>query len=232
MTVQMRVALFIDSENISYKHAGQIMELCRSLGHLTIARCYGGTGGLKKWEIAIAKHHIVSMLTLNSAEKSNSSDFALTIDAVSLLHRNMYDCGVLAASDADFLQLAVHIREHGKTFHGIGDNNPTESFKSAFTSFTDLSGAKPARKTAIGVVAKTGKATSPKKGAPAAREPSPKGKHMEELLMTYHKLATDGPVTTPKFGKTFRGDHPLIEVGKNKMKKVMLAESESAFHRL
>ena len=136
MTAKSRVALFIDAENASAKLLPDFLERCRTLGKLTIARCYGGAAGLKKWEKAIAENHLMPMLTPPGAAKENASDFALTIDAVSLLHRNLYDHAVIASSDADFTQLAIHIREHGKGIDGIGESKATHSMRSAYDNFT------------------------------------------------------------------------------------------------
>ena len=136
MTAKPRIALFIDAENASAKHLPDYLARCRVLGKPTIARCYGGSASLKKWEKAIAEHHLMPMLTPHSANKENASDFALTIDAVSLLHRNLFDHAVIASSDADFTQLAIHIREHGKGVDGIGEAKATKSLQSAFDSFS------------------------------------------------------------------------------------------------
>jgi len=135
MTSNPRIALFIDAENASAKHLPDYLELCRRLGKLTIARCYGGEAGIKKWQKAIAEHHIVPMLTPPSASKENASDFALAIDAVALLHRGMFDHAVIASSDADFIQLAMHIRENGKGVDGIGESKATKPLQRAFDEY-------------------------------------------------------------------------------------------------
>jgi hypothetical protein len=130
------VALFIDAENASSRYAAAYIARCRQLGRLTIARCYGGAAGLKKWEKAMAEHHILPMHTPPSATKQNASDFAMTIDAVAMLHQNMFDHAVIASSDADFTQLAIHIREYGKSISGIGEEKATHALQSAFDDFT------------------------------------------------------------------------------------------------
>jgi len=148
MTSNTRVALFIDAENASAKHLPDYLEICRKLGNTgkpTIARCYGGPAGLKKWDKAIAEHHITPMQTPPSASKENASDFALTIDAVSLLHRNMFDHAVIASSDADFIQLAMHIRENGKRVDGIGELKATKPLQHAFDEYHVVA-AEPAKK--------------------------------------------------------------------------------------
>lgn len=136
MTTKPLVALFIDAENASPRHAGAYIARCRQLGRLTIARCYGGAAGLKKWEKAMTEHHILPMQTPPSASKQNASDFAMTIDAVAMLHQNMFDHAVIASSDADFTQLAIHVRENGKAISGIGEEKATRALQSAFDDFT------------------------------------------------------------------------------------------------
>lgn len=145
MTSKQRVALFIDAENASAKHLPDYLALCHQLGKPTIARCYGGEAGIKKWQKAMAEHHIVPMLTPPSASKQNASDFALTIDAVSLLHRDMFDHAVIASSDADFTQLAIHIREYGKGVDGIGESKATKPLQRAFDEYRVVA-AEPAKK--------------------------------------------------------------------------------------
>ena len=136
MTPKPRVALFIDAENASAKYVTDYLRRCGELGKLTIARCYGGAAGLKKWDKAMKDHHIMPMQTPPGASKENASDFALTIDAVSLLHRGLFDHAVIASSDADFTQLAIHIREHGKGIDGLGESKSKESLRSAFDTFS------------------------------------------------------------------------------------------------
>ena len=230
------VALFIDSENASPRHLPQMLELCRSLGRLTILRCYGGAAGLKKWEKANAESHILSVMTLASAAKANASDFALTIDAVALLHQNMFDQAVIASSDADFTQLAVHIRENGKGIHGIGEDKAAQSLRTSYDSFTVLGGAavkrargaaaekavpKPAARGTPKAAAKVTPASPAPKKSPRATTP-PKDMPTAELLRTFEKLSAGGAVSLGAFGKIFRADHPGIELGKGKLKKMLL----------
>ena len=171
MTSRHRVALFIDAENASAKHLPDYLELCRKLGNLgkpAIARCYGGPAGLKKWEKAMAEHHIMPMLTPPSASKENASDFALTIDAVSLLHRGMFDHAVIASSDADFTQLAMHIREYGKGIDGVGESKATKPLRLAFDEYTVVAAESakraPAKKTPPAPVRKVAAAAEVDKG--------------------------------------------------------------------
>jgi hypothetical protein len=136
MAHKPRVALFIDAENAAPKHLADYVEHCAERGKLAIARCYGSAASLKKWDKAMAEHHVVPVLTPpGAAGRGNASDFALTIDAVSLLHRDLFDHAVIASSDADFVQLAVHIREHGKGIDGVGESKAPKPLRSAFDTY-------------------------------------------------------------------------------------------------
>jgi hypothetical protein len=187
MMIKTRVALFIDAENASAKYVPDYLKKCSELGKLTIARCYGGPAGLKKWDKAMAENHLMPMQTPQGGKKENASDFALTIDVVSLLHRDQFDHAVIVSSDVDFTQLAIHIRENGKGVDGIGEGKSKEFLRSAFDRFTIV----PA------VAAKKASATKP---SPApARKLAPRPAIDTEMLMDiYRKLNANGRVVTPR----------------------------------
>jgi NYN domain len=188
MTTKPRIALFIDAENASARYAADYVRRCGELGKLTIARCYGAAAGLKKWEKPMAEHHIMPMQTPPGASKENASDFALTIDAVSLLHRGLFDHAVIASSDADFMQLAIHIREHGKGIDGLGEAKATKPLQSAFDHFSIIPAA-PAKKSAA----------APKpQAAPAKRPTATPPIDTDMLLQIYQKLSANGRAVTPR----------------------------------
>jgi len=187
MITRPRVALFIDAENASARYVSDYLERCGELGKLTIARCYGGAAGLKKWDKAMKDHHIVPMQTPPGASKENASDFALTIDVVSLLHRGLFDHAVIASSDADFMQLAIHIREQGKGIDGLGESKATKPLQSAFDSFTVIPAAAPKR------------VTAPKSSpAPARKLAATPNIDTEMLIDIYRKLSANGRAVTPR----------------------------------
>ena len=187
MMTKPRVALFIDAENASAKYVTDYLQRCGELGKLTIARCYGGTTGLKRWDKAMAEHHIMPRQTPPGASKENASDFALTIDVVSLLHRGLFDHAVIASSDADFMQLAIHIREQGKGIDGLGESKATRPLQSAFDKFTII----PA------VAAKRASAPRPAP-APARKPAAVPAVDTAMLLEIYQKLSANGKAVTPR----------------------------------
>ncbi|MBZ0261409.1 MAG: NYN domain-containing protein [Hyphomicrobiales bacterium] len=205
MTPKPRVALFIDAENASAKYVTDYLRRCGDLGKLTIARCYGGAASLKKWDKAMKDHHIVPMQTPPGASKENASDFALTIDAVSLLHRGLFDHAVIASSDADFMQLAIHIREHGKGIDGLGESKATKPLQSAFDIFTIIPAAAPKR------------APAPKPSpapAPARKLAARPAIDRDMLMDIYRKLSANGKAVTPRvFGTELSVKMPNYKKG-------------------
>jgi hypothetical protein len=203
MMTKPRVALFIDAENASAKYVTDYLKRCGELGKLTIARCYGGTAGLKKWDKALKDHHIVPMQTPPGASKENASDFALTIDVVSLLHRGLFDHAVIASSDADFMQLAIHIREQGKGIDGLGESKATMPLQSAFDKFTIIPPAAPKRTPA------------PKSSPAPARKLAARPAIDTAMLMDiYRKLSINGRAVTPRvFGTELSVKMPNYKKG-------------------
>ena len=203
MTTRPRVALFIDAENASAKYVPDYLKRCGELGKLTIARCYGGTAGLRKWEKAMAEHHIMPMQTPPGASKENASDFALTIDVVSLLHRGLFDHAVIASSDADFMQLAIHVREQGKAIDGLGEGKATKSLQSAFDHFTIVP-AVPLKRV-----------PAPKPSPAPAKRPAATPPVDKDMLMEiYRSLSSNGRAVTPRvFGTQLSAKMPNYKKG-------------------
>jgi hypothetical protein len=221
MTHKPSVALFIDAENASSKYVEKIMNVATTLGTPTHLRCYGSAESLKKWQTANAENFILPILTMPSASKENASDFALVIDVVSLLHRQKFDRAVIASSDADFIQLAVHLRENGIIAHGVGEHKAPQELKAAYAHFHVLNIPKKAPAPAAKVVQPVKKSSPPKVVAPAVpavSRPVPR----ELLDTTFLKLAVVGDVSLSVFGKTFRATYPTVPVGKGKFKKMLI----------
>lgn len=206
MTTRPRVALFIDAENASARYVLEYLKRCGELGKLTIARCYGGAAGLKKWDKAMKDHHIVPMQTPPGAAKENASDFALTIDVVSLLHRNLFDHAVIASSDADFMQLAIHIRELGKCVDGIGEDKAPKPLQTAFDTFTNVPAV--TVKAAPAAAVKRTPPTPVKKPLPIKKVVALPNFNSPLLLQLFHEVDKDRPVTVQDFGKILAAKLP------------------------
>ena len=65
----------------------------------------------------------------------NSTDSALIIDAMDLLHGGKVDGFCLVSSDSDFTRLATRIREAGLSVYGFGEKKTPKPFVAACDKF-------------------------------------------------------------------------------------------------
>jgi len=161
-TLSQRIALLIDAENADPRQFKSVMERAAKLGRAVIRRAYGNARALEKWARTVAEHQIVPVLTPPSANKKNASDFALTIDAVGLLHDGRYDHLCIVTSDADFTLLAIHVREQGKHTTGFGEKKALAAFRNALDEFVELGSAEAAKPVVPAPVPKKTKTAAPR----------------------------------------------------------------------
>lgn len=131
------LAVLIDADNSSPKWSEAIFEEIASLGEASVRRIYGDFSrqSMSGWQerlpsLALVPHHQPA----NTVGK-NSSDIALVIDAMDLLHSGRFDGFVLVSSDSDFTRLASRIREQGLDVYGIGQKKTPEAFRKACKRF-------------------------------------------------------------------------------------------------
>jgi hypothetical protein len=131
------LAVLIDADNSSPRWADAVFEEIASLGEASVRRIYGDFSRqqMSGWQeklpgLALVPHHQPA----NTVGK-NSSDIALVIDAMDLLHSGRFDGFVLVSSDSDFTRLASRIREQGLDVYGIGQQKTPEAFRKACKRF-------------------------------------------------------------------------------------------------
>ncbi|CAN5632993.1 NYN domain-containing protein [soil metagenome] len=132
-----RLAVLIDADNASPKIADALFDEVAKIGEASLRRIYGDFSGgkLKSWADILARHAILPQQQFAYTTGKNSSDIALVIDAMDLLHSGRFDGFCLVSSDSDFTRLAARIREEGTDVFGIGKANTPESFRQACTRF-------------------------------------------------------------------------------------------------
>lgn len=131
------LAVLIDADNTSPKAAEVIFAEITSLGEAGVRRIYGDFSSprLKGWSDRLAGLAIVPHQQFANTIGKNSSDIALVIDAMDLLHSGRFDGFVLVSSDSDFTRLASRIREQGVDVYGIGERKTPEAFRRACKRF-------------------------------------------------------------------------------------------------
>jgi hypothetical protein len=134
---QKLLAVLIDADNVPASYAEAIFEEIASFGEASIRRIYGdfARDGLRGWSKKLANLAIVPMQAPSNTRGKNSSDIALVIDAMDILHTGRFDGFVLVSSDSDFTRLASRIREQGIDIYGMGEQKTPESFRRACKRF-------------------------------------------------------------------------------------------------
>ena len=116
-----RLAVLIDAENIEVSHAPSVLEHARKLGDLNVVRLFGDFTEVRMsgWlDLARAKG-FQPVLQLNGGRGKNSTDIALAIDAMDILHAGAIDDFCLVSDDRDFVPLATRLRASGHRVHAI-----------------------------------------------------------------------------------------------------------------
>lgn len=136
-TREPRLAVLIDADNTSPKWANAIFKEIATLGEASVRRIYGDFSGqrLQSWKDKLETHAVVPFQQFAYTTGKNSSDIALVIDAMDLLHSGRFDAFVLISSDSDFTRLASRVREQGLDVFGIGQEKTPEAFRKACKRF-------------------------------------------------------------------------------------------------
>jgi uncharacterized LabA/DUF88 family protein len=132
-----RLAVLIDADNTSAGIADGLFQEIAQIGEASVRRIYGDFSGphLKAWSGILAKYAIIPHQQFAYTRGKNSSDIALVIDAMDLLHSGRFNGFCIVSSDGDFTRLAARIREQGIDVFGFGEQRTPESFRQACRRF-------------------------------------------------------------------------------------------------
>ena len=132
-----RLAVLIDADNASAKIVDGLFEEIARIGEASVRRIYGdfSSARSKGWADELARYAIIPQQQFAYTQGKNSSDIALVIDAMDLLHSGRFDGFCLVSSDSDFTRLASRIREQGVDVFGFGEQKTPESFRQACRRF-------------------------------------------------------------------------------------------------
>ncbi len=132
------IAVLIDGDNAQPKLLGAMLEEVSKYGKATIRRIYGDwtQQQMNGWK------DIVNQFSFNPVQKfsytsgKNSTDGALIIDAMDILHGDKVDGFCIVSSDSDYTGLAKRIREEGIFMMGIGQKQTPKAFVQSCEIFT------------------------------------------------------------------------------------------------
>ncbi len=118
---EKKLAVLIDSDNVSAKYAQFIMQEVAKFGTATYKRVYGDwEKSVNGWHDAALNYSILPVQQTCYITGKNATDFAMIIDAMDILYTGNVDGFVLVTSDSDFTRLAIKLREAGKLVIGMG----------------------------------------------------------------------------------------------------------------
>lgn len=133
----LRVGIFIDSENISHNFISSVLSEIAKLGNTVVKRAYGDFSHplLNGWKQQSQMHALQPVHSFRNVSGKSNSDMSLAIDAMDWLHSGKIDCICLITSDSDFSPLAVRIKESGLVVYGFGESKTPQSFVKACHRF-------------------------------------------------------------------------------------------------
>jgi len=136
----LRLAVLIDSENISTKYMKCIFDEISNYGITTYKRAYGDwtSSRLGGWKEIFLKYAITPIQQYSYTQGKNSTDSAMIIDAMDILYSGKVDGFCILSSDSDFTRLAGRLREAGMLVIGMGEKKTVEAFRTACTVFKYL----------------------------------------------------------------------------------------------
>jgi uncharacterized LabA/DUF88 family protein len=132
-----RLAVLIDADNISHRMIEAILSELAKYGVLTSKRIYGdwSSNHLSGWKEKLPGNAITPVQQFANSFGKNSTDSALIIDAMDMLHGARFEGFCIVSSDGDFTRLATRIREHGLLSLGVGQKKTPKAFVAACDKF-------------------------------------------------------------------------------------------------
>lgn len=135
---KFNIAILIDGDNAQAKLLKETIEEVSKYGKATIRRIYGDwtSNRMNSWKILINQHSINPIQKFSYTTGKNSTDSAMIIDAMDILHSKNIEGFCIVSSDSDYTGLAKRIREEGLFVMGIGEKKTPESFVQSCDIFT------------------------------------------------------------------------------------------------
>lgn len=174
------IAMLIDADNTQYSKMESVIQEVSKRGRIVVKRAYGNwqKDSLKNWEAELKRLAIRAEQQFDYVAGKNATDMALVIDAMSLMHRGLYDGFVIVSSDSDYTPLALCLRESGVYVMGAGMQATPEPFKNSCDEFILLENI--------------GAPSAPKsRQAAAKKKPAPKGGKKINEIHRLLRLAWD-----------------------------------------
>ena len=132
--------MLIDADNTQLSKLEAVIQEISTYGRIVVKRAYGNwrKDSLKNWENELKRLAIKAQQQFDYVSGKNTTDMALVIDTLDLLHSDIYDAFVIVASDSDYTPLAIKLHESGVYVMGVGEKKTPEAFRNACDEFVIL----------------------------------------------------------------------------------------------
>ena len=133
-----KIAVLIDGDNAEAALIDQILNEASKFGRVTVKRIYADftTHQMNAWKDRLNSYAIRPVQKFAYTKGKNSTDRALIIDAMDIMHSKLVDGFCIVSSDSDYTGIAHRIREEGMFVMGIGKAHTPEAFVKACDNFT------------------------------------------------------------------------------------------------
>ncbi len=188
-----KIAILIDSDNISSKYVKYICDELAKYGTATYKRIYGNWTDSHgdAWKKVLLDYAITPVQQYNYTTGKNATDSAMIIDAMDILYSGNVDGFCLVSSDSDFTRLAVRLREAGMLVIGMGEKKTPSPFITACEKFIYLEMLLPEKPKAKKTVSKKKKEETPEKAEPEKKEVTSKKEIVEALTDIVNDVSGD-----------------------------------------
>lgn len=135
-----KIVVLIDADNTQLKMLELVFQEISTHGRIVVKRAYGNwkKGTLKDWENEMKRLAIKPVQQFDYVSGKNATDIALAIDAMELLHSEIYDGFIIVSSDSDYTPLVIKLRESGVYVIGVGERKTPEPFRNSCDQFLFL----------------------------------------------------------------------------------------------
>ena len=132
-----KIAMLIDGDNAQAGLLSQMLVEAGRHGQITLRRIYGDwtTTGMTGWKDLLNANAIQPVQQFAYTKGKNSTDSALIIDAMDILHGQLVDAFCIVSSESDYTRLATRLRESGLFVMGVGEKKTPDAFVKACERF-------------------------------------------------------------------------------------------------
>ena len=140
--------MLIDGDNAQPALIEYVLAETAKYGIVTTRRIYGDwtSTNMSGWKDSLHSYAVQPAQQFSYTTGKNSTDSALIIEAMDLLHEGTVGGFCIVSSDSDYTRLVMRIREQGFFVMGIGRSNTPKSFVNACEVFVYTENLSPQEK--------------------------------------------------------------------------------------